>query len=143
MPRCKEGNTFSNEDWDDCNDELINHSVVQEGPDDFTSAHQPDVLATLGAEAFGEGTDRLGDELDAWRYGRGGRSPREHKVQRTCTEARTHLQTPVESLATEDLDIRRQLEFREAVKALWSWSFRKPIEIAIGSSHITVRARRN
>jgi hypothetical protein len=34
-------------------------------------------------------------------------------------------------------------EFRETVEVLWSWPFRQPIEIAIGSSHVAVRARRN
>jgi hypothetical protein len=34
-------------------------------------------------------------------------------------------------------------EFQETVEALWSLPFRQPIEIAIGSSHVAVRARRN
>ena len=34
----------------------------QEGPNDLTSAHH---LASLLAEAFGKGPDRLRDELDA------------------------------------------------------------------------------
>jgi hypothetical protein len=64
-------------------------------------------------------------------------------VHGICTEARAHLQTPVEGLAAEDLGIGGALEFRETVEALWSWPFRQPIEIAIGSSHVAVRARRN
>ena len=60
-----------------------------------------------------------------------------------CTEARTHLQTPVESFAAEDPGIGRALEFRKTVEALWSWPFRQPVEIAIGSSDVAVRARRN
>ena len=60
-----------------------------------------------------------------------------------CTEARAHLQTPVEGLAAEDLGIGGALEFRETVEALWSRPFRQPIEIAIGSSHVAIRARRN
>ena len=59
------------------------------------------------------------------------------------TEARAHLQTHVEGLAAEDLGIGGALEFRETVEALWSRPFRQPIEIAIGSSHVAIRARRN
>ena len=59
------------------------------------------------------------------------------------TEARAHLQTPVEGLAAEDLGIGGALEFRETVEAFWSRPFRQPVEIAIGSSHVAVRARRN
>jgi hypothetical protein len=64
-------------------------------------------------------------------------------VHGITTEARAHLQTPVEGLAAENLGIDGALEFRETVKALWSWPFRQPIEIAIGPSHVAVRARRN
>lgn len=143
MPRCKKGNTFPNKDWHDCDDELINRRLVQKRPDDLASAHHPHILANLRAEPFGKGTDRPGDELDARRYGDRRCSPREHIVHGTCTEARAHLQTPVESLAAEDLGIGGELEFREAVEALWGWPFRQPIEIAIRSSHVTVRTGRN
>src|SRR5215472_9795876 len=143
MLRCKKGNSFSNEDWYNGKNELINRSLVQESPDDLASAHHPDVPAILRAEAFGEGTDRLGDELDARRYGNRGCSPREHIVHGICTEARAHLKTLVESLAAEYFGIRGELEFREAVEALWSWPFCQPIEIAIRSGHVAVRAGRN
>src|SRR5215813_9798974 len=142
MPRCKEGNAFPNEGWHDGDNELVKRVLVQEGPDDLASAHHPDVLASLRAEAFGKGTDRLGDEVDTGGHGSRRRPPREHIVHGICTEARAHLQTPVEGLAAEDLGIGGALEFPETVEALWSWSFRQPIEIAIGSSHVAVRARR-
>jgi len=64
-------------------------------------------------------------------------------VQGSRTEARAHLQTPVEGFAAEDLGIGGALELRETVEALWGWPFRQPIEIAIWSSHEAVRARRN
>src|SRR5215467_253538 len=99
MPRRKKGNTFPDEDRHDCNDELINRGLVQKRSDDLASAHQPDVLANLRAEAFGKGTDGLGHELDARRYGSRRRSPRENIVRCACAEACAHLQTPVESLA--------------------------------------------
>src|SRR5207249_5573245 len=122
---------------------LVNRGLVQEGLDDLASAHHPDVPASLRAEAFGKDNDRLGDEVDARGRGSRRRPPREHIVHGICTEARTHLQTPVEGLAAEDLGIGGALEFRKTVEALWSWPFRQPIEIAIGSSHVAVRARRN
>jgi hypothetical protein len=64
-------------------------------------------------------------------------------VHGSRTEARAHLQTPVKGLTAEDLGIGGALEFRETVEALWSRPFRQPIEIAIWSSHVAVRARRN
>ncbi len=73
MPRCKEGNAFPNEGRHDGDDELVDRLLVQKGPDDLASAHHPDVLAGLRAEAFGEGTDRLGNEVDA--RGHGSRRP--------------------------------------------------------------------
>src|SRR5215469_11797942 len=80
MPRCKKGNTFPNEGWHDGDDELVNRGLVQEGPDDLASAHHPDVLPSLLAEAFGKGTDRLGDEVDARGFLIMRRPPREHIV---------------------------------------------------------------
>src|SRR6516225_7795406 len=78
MPRCKKGNTFPDEGWHDGDDELVNRCLVQEGPDDLASAHHPDVLASLRAEAFGKGADRFGDEVDASGYGSRRRMTREH-----------------------------------------------------------------
>jgi len=137
MPRCKKGNTFPNEDWHDCDDELINRSLVQERPDDFAPAHHPDVLANLCPETFGEGADRLGDELDTRRYGSRPRSPREHIAHVICVEARAHPQTSVESLAAEDLGIGGELEFRQAVEALsgWPWRARWRREIRSSKNH--------
>jgi hypothetical protein len=42
---------------------MMNSSIAasSRGPDDPASAHYPDVLASLRAEAFGKGTDRLGE----------------------------------------------------------------------------------
>src|SRR6187431_3204755 len=65
MPRHEEGNAFPDEDRHDGDDELVDGALVQEGPDDLASAHHPDVLACLRADALGKGPDRLGDELDA------------------------------------------------------------------------------
>src|SRR5215467_13862676 len=143
MPGCNEGSAFPDERRYDADDELVNRILVKKGSDDLASAHHPNVLASLRAQAFGKGTDRLGDEVDACGNGSRRRPPREHIVHGIRSEARAHLQTPVEGLAAEDLGIGGALEFRETVEALWSWPFRQPIEIAIGSSHVAVCARRN
>jgi hypothetical protein len=139
----EQGNAFSDEDWHDGDDELVNRLLVQEGRDDPASAHHPDVLADLRAQPFGKGSDRFGDELDA--RGHGGRrwTPREYIVQGTFTEARAQLETSVEGLTAKDLGIDGALEFRETIEALWSRPFRQPGEIAIGSSYVAVRAGRN
>jgi hypothetical protein len=142
MPQCKQGDTFPDKDWRHGDDELVNRALVQERADDLASAHHPDVLAGLLAQAFGKGADRLADELDARRHGSRRRSPGEHIVHGACTEARAQLKAAVVGLATEDLGIDGALEFRQTVEALRSRPFRQPIEIAIGSSHVAVRARR-
>src|ERR687887_509636 len=95
MPRCNEGNAFPDERRHDGDNELVNRVLVEEGPDDLTSAHHPDVLASLLAEAFGKDADRVRHELDAGRHGCRSRPPSQ------------------------------------------------PIEIAIGSSDVAVRARRD
>src|ERR1700732_3339522 len=87
MPRCKEWNALPDEGWHDSDDELVNRVLVQERPYDLASAHHPDVLASLRAEAFGEGTDRLGDEVDAGGHGSRGRVPGEKLRQRKRPEA--------------------------------------------------------
>jgi len=105
MTGCNEGNAFPDQCRHDGDDELVDRVLVKEGPDDLTSAHHPDVLASLLAQAFGKAPDRLLDELDTSRHGCRGRLAREHIVQVICTEARAHLHTPVEGLATENLGI--------------------------------------
>ena len=112
MPRCNEGNAFSDENRHDGDDELVDGVLVKKGPDDLTSAHHPDVLASLLAEAFDKGPDRLRDELDADRYRSTGRSTRKHIMHVICAEARAHHQTEIEGLATENLGIDRARKFR-------------------------------
>jgi len=61
----------------------------------------------------------------------------------TFTELCSHLQTPFEGLAGEDLGIGRALEFWEPVEGFWSGSLRQPIEITIGARYVPVCACRN
>src|SRR5262249_42944352 len=105
MLRRKEGNAVADERWHDGDDELVNRVLVKERPDDLTSAHQPDVLAGLRADAFGPVADRFRDEVDAGGHGRRRRMAGEHVMHGTFTEARAHLQTPVEGPAAENLGI--------------------------------------
>src|SRR5262249_30120641 len=71
--------SFPDEDRNDVDDESIDLSFVQEGGDDFAASHHPDVLARLGAQPFGEVSDRLSNELGAPRTGFR-RPAREHIV---------------------------------------------------------------
>src|SRR5437868_14154431 len=100
--RCNKRNAFPDEGRHDTDDELVDCALVKEGPDDLTSAHHPDVLASLLAEAFGKSPDRFGDEFDAGRNERSRRPAREHIMNFICAEARAQLHTHVESLATEN-----------------------------------------
>src|SRR5215469_16414300 len=105
MPRCNKGHTLPDERWHDGDDELVNRGLVQKGADDLTSAHHPDVLASLLVEALGKAPDRLRDKLHANRDGRRGRLTREHIMHVISAEARAHLHTQVEGLTTENLGI--------------------------------------
>src|SRR5262249_9615233 len=96
MPRCNEGNAIPNEGRHDADDELVNRALVKEGPDDLTSAHDPDVLASSLAEALGKGPDRLRNKLHADGHGYRGWVAREHIMHVICGEARAHLHTQVE-----------------------------------------------
>ena len=105
MPPCNERNTFPYEHRHDGDDEFVNRPLVKEGPNDLTSTHHPDVLACLLAEALGKGPDRFRDELDSGRNGWRGCPAREDVMHVICAETRTHLDTQVEGLATENLGI--------------------------------------
>src|SRR5689334_13834342 len=102
MSRCNKWNALPDERRHDADNELVDCALVKEGPDDLTSAHHPDVLARLLAEAFGKGPDRFGDEFDAGRNRRSGRPAREDIMHFICAETRAQLHTDVEGLATEN-----------------------------------------
>jgi len=93
MPRCNEGNAFSNKGRYDANDELINSVLVKEGTDDFASAHHPDILAGLLAEALGKCTDWLLDEVDAGGYGRRSRPASSWITWRSTIQSGKHCGT--------------------------------------------------
>src|SRR5262245_4371866 len=120
MPRYEERNALPDEDRYDGDDEFVNRALVQERRDDLASAHQPDVLAGLRAEALGKGANGLGDEVNAGGHGSRRRPPREHIVHVLRTEARAHLQTPVKGLPAQNLGIDGTFEFQQPVEALWS-----------------------
>src|SRR5215467_6604113 len=105
MPRCNEGNAFPYQYRHDVDDELVNCTLVKEGPNDFTSTHHPDVLACLLAEALGKGPDRFRDKLDPGGDGYRGSPTREDVVYVLRCEARTHLHTQVEGLATQNFGV--------------------------------------
>src|SRR5205085_7875753 len=112
MPRCDDRNALPDEHRHHSDHELVNRALVKKGPDDLTSAHHPDVLASLLAEALCKNADRLRDELDPCRHRCWGRPAREYIVHVICAETRAHLQTQVEGLAAENLGINRAREFR-------------------------------
>lgn len=60
----------------------------------------------------GKGPDRLRDELDAGRHGRGSRPAREHIMHIMYLKVRAHLRAQVEGLATENLGVDRARKFR-------------------------------
>src|SRR5947209_4358420 len=143
MSRCNQRNAFPNEGRHDADYELVDRPLIQEGPDDLASAHQPDVLASLLAHALRKGPNRFRHKLDTGRHRRGRGVPRKHIMHVTWAKARTHLHTLVEGFAAKDLGVDGAREFRQTVEAFGSRTPRQPIEIAIRSSDVAVSARRN
>src|SRR5919204_498152 len=94
-----------------------------------TSAHHPDILARLGAQAVGKNLNRFPHELDIRRHGNRRWSAREYIVRVMPSVARSKLQTTLEGLAAENLGINRALEFGQAVKPFWRGPPRQPIKI--------------
>src|SRR5439155_491613 len=133
MPRRDEWNAFPNEDWYNGDYEFIDRVFVQKRRDELPATHHPDVLARLIAEAFGKGTDRLRDELDASRHGRRGRLAREHIVPVVRAKGCAHVDTHVEGLAPEELGIDRAREFGHAVEPFRGGPAREPVEAAVGA----------
>src|SRR5437867_3359428 len=58
-------------------------------------------------------------------------------------EACAHLHTQVERLSTENLGVDRSREFWQTVKPFRCRPVRKPVEIAVRSSDVTIDARRD
>lgn len=62
---------------------------LKSGKITVTDGHHPDVLASLRAEAFGKGIDRLGDEVDVrWARKQAAAAERTHNAPRSHRNAR-------------------------------------------------------
>ena len=61
----------------------------------------------------------------------------------TCAEVRAHLDTQVESFSTDNLGVDGAHEFGQAVKPFGRRPVCQPVDIAVGSSDVTISARRN
>ena len=66
-PRSQEWNALPNERWHYVNDELVDLVLVDECPDQCSTAHHPDVLAALSPEMFRERCWLFSDELHSRR----------------------------------------------------------------------------
>src|SRR6266571_3889159 len=62
-----ERNAVSDEDRNDADDELVDRLRIEKRGDDFTAAHQPDILALAFSQAMHEHRDCLVGEFDGWR----------------------------------------------------------------------------
>jgi hypothetical protein len=142
MPWRDQTDAFPDKHRYDGDDEFIDRVLVEKGRDDFTPAHQPDILAGLPAYPFGKCADWLLDELNAGRRGWRGRPAGKH-MNVICLEARAHLDAPVECLTAEDLGIDGPRKLGQTVEALWSRPARQPVETAIGAGDVAVSARRD
>jgi len=140
-PRVDERDSLADEDWNHVNDELVDLAGVEKRSDQASTAHYPDVFASLGPKAFGEETNRLLDVVPA----RLGRKPsvRKNVVLYSRADARTAMfERKLVRLSSPENGIDRAEERGDAIVALWTGTF-EPIDTAIAPRDETISARRD
>src|SRR5262249_15670133 len=94
MSRCDSRYAFSDEGWNDGDDELVDRSLVQERGNEVAATHHPDILAGFLPEPFDERADRFSDEFDTARDRCRQRVSRKH-VMDSVAELRAHLDAEI------------------------------------------------
>src|SRR5438105_2855029 len=148
MPRRHEGNPRADEYRNHMDVELVDLAGVEEGGDQPSAAHHPDVLARLGAQTSGKGLYGLGHEFHAWHRSPGW-LPREHVVCELRVEESLRLaslrvvaQKPVVGLAAPQDGVDRRVELAHAVVDGVGPPI-EPLDVAVGPGDVAVRARRD
>ncbi len=67
MPRLNERNSFTNENGNDVDDELVNLLLIQKPCDELAASDKPDILSWGAPDLFAEFADVGRDELYFWR----------------------------------------------------------------------------
>src|SRR5262249_29505567 len=111
MLRRNEGNAFAEERRHNAEDEFIDRILIEEGPDDLTTAHEPDILARLLTNVLDKALDWFFDKFEA---GRGGcrLAVRENVMRLVLLEARAEFHAYVIGLAPKNLGIDRAGKLR-------------------------------
>lgn len=143
MPWPDQRYAFADEDRDHGDDHLIDGSRIQKSGDDLAAAHHPDVFAPFVTKASGEGADRFRDEFDAGGESGGRRASRKDVVPVVGSERGAQLDAAVERLPSQNLGIDGARESGQPVESLERRSIRQPVEVAIRSGDVAIRARRD
>jgi hypothetical protein len=134
VPPRYQGNAITYEHWNHTDHELVDRLLVEEGGDEITAAHQPEVLPGLLSETAHEWADGAVHELhalrDIWRRRMAGEN--DGPVLRV--ELRPQPQTRLVGLPAKDLRVNRFREGGHTVEPGGGGAGRQPAEI-------TVRAR--
>src|SRR5688572_10329494 len=124
-------------------DELVDRLLVEEGPDELTAAHQPDILAGLFAKAAHEWADGAVHKFHSW-WGVGRwRLMREHDGAASRVELCSQFQAHLIRLSANNRRVNRLRELVHTVEAGGSGSGCQPPEIPVRSCDITVGAGRD
>src|SRR5882724_856260 len=136
-PRPQEWNALPNERWHYMNDELVDLVLVNECPDQCSTAHHPDVLARLSPETFRERRWLFTDELHSRCPDQASRISGKDVVFGLCPESGSVLKAELICLSPKRDRIDRSAERPHAVVTSRPRTI-QPINAAVGASNEAV-----
>ena len=136
-PRAQEWNALPNERWHYMNDELVDLVLVDECPDQCSTAHHPDVLAPLSPEMFRERRWLFTDELHSRCPDQASRISGKDVVFGLRPESGSVLKAELICLSPKHDRIDRSAECPHAVVTSRLWTI-QPINAAVGASNEAV-----
>src|SRR6266511_6039674 len=135
--RPQEWNALPNERWHYMNDELVDLVLVDECPDQCSTAHHPDVLAPLSPEMFRERRWLFSDELHSRCPDQASRISGKDVVFRLRPESGSVLKAELICLSPKHDRIDGSAECSHAVVTSRPWTI-QPINAAVGASNEAV-----
>src|SRR6266498_3959595 len=135
--RPQEWNALPNERWHYMNDELVDLVLVDECPDQCSTAHHPDALAALSPEMFRERRWLFTDELHSRCPDQASRISGKDVVFRLRPESGSVLKAELICLSPKHDRIDGSAECSHAVVTSRPWTI-QPVNAAVGASNETV-----
>src|SRR6266498_4708801 len=135
--RPQEWNALPNERWHYMNDELVDLVLVDECPDQCSTAHHPDALAALSPEMFRERRWLFTDELHSRCPDQASRISGKDIVFGLRSESGSVLKAELICLSPKHDRIDRSAECSHAIVTSRLWTI-QPINAAVGASNEAV-----